>query len=54
MQVSKYVHEFGKACEHLFASVASSRPLTHEEGLLIQHYCNELKKILPYSDPLHT
>jgi hypothetical protein len=33
---------FGKACEHLLASIAIHRPLTKEEALFVRHYCSEL------------
>jgi hypothetical protein len=42
MQVSDDVHTFGKACEHLLASVAIHQPLTEEEVLFVRHYCKEL------------
>ena len=42
MQVSDNVHTFGRACEHLLASVAIHRPLTEEEVLFVRHYCKEL------------
>ena len=42
MQVSDDVHTFGRACEHLLASVAIHRPLTEEEVLFVRHYCKEL------------
>ena len=42
MQVSDDVHTFGKACEHLLASVAIHRSLTEEEVLFVRHYCKEL------------
>jgi hypothetical protein len=42
MQLKNDVHDFGKACEHLLASVAIHRPLTGEERLLVRYYCNEL------------
>jgi len=42
MQVKKDIQAFGKACEHLLASVALHRPLTEEEALFVRHYCKEL------------
>ena len=49
MQVSDDVHTFGRACEHLLASVAIHRPLTEEEVLFVRHYCKELlEKIAPH------
>ena len=49
MQVSDDVHTFGKACEHLLASIAIHRPLTEEEVLFVRHYCKELfEKIAPH------
>jgi hypothetical protein len=53
MEVSKDVHLFSRACEHLLASVAVHRPLTQEEVLLVKHYCNELlhKIVSPPTNP---
>ena len=42
MQVKKDLQAFGKACEHLLASIAIHRPLTEEERLFVLHYCKEL------------
>jgi hypothetical protein len=42
MRLSKDVHTFTNACEHLLAGITIYRPLTHEEALLIKHYCNEV------------
>jgi hypothetical protein len=49
MQLAEDVHTFGRACEHLLASVAIHRLLTEEELLLIQHYCKELLEKFPPS-----
>jgi hypothetical protein len=43
MRLSKDVHNFASACEHLLAGIAMYRPLTHEEVLLVKHYCNEMQ-----------
>ena len=49
MQISDDVDTFGKACEHLLASVAIHRPLTEEEVLFVRHYCKELlEKLSPH------
>ena len=45
MQLAKDINAFGKACEHLIASMAIHRPITEEERLSIRHYCNELLEI---------
>ena len=42
MRLSMDVHKFTSACEHLLAGMARYRPLTHEEVLLVKHYCNEV------------
>ena len=42
MQVKKDIETFGRACEHLLASIAIHRPLTEEEALYVRHYCKEL------------
>jgi hypothetical protein len=48
MHLKENVHTFARACEHLIAGIALYRPLTHDEVLLIKHYCNEvLTKIDP-------
>ena len=48
MQVKNDIQAFGKACEHLLASVAINRPLTEEEVLFVRHYCKELlERIAP-------
>jgi len=50
MDVSRDVHEFSRACEHVIASVALHRPLTEHEALLVRHYCLEMiEKVLPIS-----
>jgi hypothetical protein len=45
MQVSDDVHTFGKACEHLLASVAIHRPLTEEEVLFVHPQDEPLDKV---------
>jgi hypothetical protein len=50
MEVSKNVHLFTTACEHLLASIAVHRPLTQEEALLVKHYCDEVVRKIGFSD----
>ena len=48
MHLAENVHKFTSGCEHLLAGIATHRPLTKDEILLIKHYCNEvLSKIDP-------
>ena len=42
MHLKEDVHKFTRACEHLIAGMEMSRPLTHDEVLLIKHYCIEV------------
>ena len=42
MRLSNDVLNFTSACEHLLAGIVMYRPLTHEEVLLVKHYCNEV------------
>ena len=42
MHLKENVHKFTRACEHLIAGIALYRPLTHDEVLLIKHYCKEV------------
>ena len=42
MHLKENVHKFTSACEHLIAGIEMYRPLTHDEVLLIKHYCNEV------------
>ena len=42
MRLSNEVFKFTGACEHLLAGIVLYRPLTHEEVLLVKHYCNEV------------
>ena len=42
MHLRENVHKFTRACEHLIAGIAMYRPPTHDEVLLIKHYCNEV------------
>lgn len=42
MQLSEDVNRFGKACEHMLASIAMHRPLTEDEKSFIEYYCNEV------------
>lgn len=50
MQLAKEVHAFASACEHLLAKIAMHRPLSEEEGGIVEYYCKEmLQKALPSS-----
>jgi hypothetical protein len=42
MHLKENVHKFTSACEHLIAGIEMHRPLTHDEALLIKHYCHEV------------
>jgi hypothetical protein len=48
MELSRDIAEFGRACEHLLASIAIHRPLREDEVLYVRHYCKELlQKTIP-------
>ena len=42
MKLSEDVQKFINACERLLSGIAINRPLTHDETLLVKHYCNEV------------
>lgn len=46
MQTTKDIEAFGRACEHLLASVHIHRPLTEAEVLFVRHYCKELQETI--------
>ena len=50
MQVTKDIEAFGRACEHLMASVRIHRPLTEAEVLFVRRYCKELHETKGVSD----
>ena len=51
VELAKDIEAFGKACEHLIASIDTRRSLTKEESLFICFYCEELRdKAAPHTD----
>jgi hypothetical protein len=42
MELMQEVRSFASACEHLLAKFAMQRPLSKDEGRLVEYYCQEL------------
>lgn len=42
MRQKNNLQKFSSACEHLLADITMQGPLTHDEVLLVKHYCNEV------------